>query len=123
MDRDLSGKTITSILYEHENATDVDRKDTQGRADDILKELVEKATEGFDIDAPALFDDFVDELRDSKDLTDVIAITRGMRDNKQEVARYLMVQGLVQCNAPACLRALNTLVEAEEIPGLSSNLS
>ncbi|OQV25960.1 putative Apolipoprotein B-100 [Hypsibius exemplaris] len=116
MDRSLSTKTITSILYEHENATDVDRKDGQGKADDILKELVQMATDGLDIDSPAKFDDFVDELRDSENLDDVLSTVRQMRDNEQEISKYLLVQGLIQCNAPTCLRALNTLMQSDEIP-------
>jgi len=116
MERNLSDKTVTSILYEHENVTDVQRKNGQGEADEILKDLVKKAMDGFDIDAPAIFDDFVDELRDSSNLEDVISAARGMKDNEQEVAKYLLVQGLAQCNAPACLRALTTLMQADEIP-------
>ena len=37
MDRSLDTHTITSILYEHENATDVDRKPGQGDADEKLE--------------------------------------------------------------------------------------
>jgi hypothetical protein len=37
MERNLESKTITSILYEHEDSTDVDRKPGQGDADEILK--------------------------------------------------------------------------------------
>lgn len=116
IERSLNTKTVTSILYEHEEATDVDRKPGQGDADETLKDLVQKATDGFDIDAPATFDKFVDELRDSSDLEDVIATTRNMQHNEKEVAKYLLVQGLVQCNAPVCLRALVTLMQADEIP-------
>ncbi len=39
MNLDLDTHTITSILYEHDNATDVDRKPGQGDADEKLKVL------------------------------------------------------------------------------------
>ncbi len=85
----------------------------------LLQDLVEKATEGFELDAPAAFDDFVNELRDSSNLDDVLAVMRqhanGQDLAKFQVAKHLLVQGLVQCNAPACLRALSSLMDSEEI--------
>lgn len=116
MDRRLDSKEITSILYEHENSTDIDRDANDNEADEILDDLVKQAIEGFDIGSPAVFDDFVTELRQSDDLTGLVQKAKSGSEDEQEVAKYLLVQGLVQCNAPACLRALTALIQSEDVP-------
>ena len=81
--------------------------------------MVQKATDGLELDAPAAFDDFVDELRDSSNLDDVLTVLRNLGKGndvaKYQIAKNLLVQGLVQCNAPACLRALTNMMDADEI--------
>lgn len=37
MDFSMSGKEVTSILYEHENSTDVDRDEGDNEADELLQ--------------------------------------------------------------------------------------
>jgi hypothetical protein len=116
MDRSLNNKEISSILYQHENSTDVDRKSGDNEADEILQDLIKQTIDGLDIGSPAVFDDFVDELRDSSDLTELVEKVKRLPEQEKEVGKYLLVQGLIQCNAPACLRALSVLVQADEIP-------
>jgi len=117
MDYSMEKKEVTTILYEHESSDDVEREPGDNQADELLEDLVEQTVNGFDIGSPAVFDDFVTELRSSSDLSSTLQKLNSFSDEaKKEAGKYLLVQGLIQCNAPACLRALTSLTQSDEIP-------